>query len=47
MGGKSDVKETSMGLPGTREMNTIKRRRCSDLKWAMEWCSDVDVAVDR
>jgi hypothetical protein len=36
-----------MGLPMTREMNVNKRRTCSDLKWVMEWCSDVDVDVDR
>jgi hypothetical protein len=35
-----------MGLPMTREMNVNKRRTCSDLKWVMEWCSDVDVDVD-
>jgi hypothetical protein len=40
------VKEMSMGLPRTREMNVNKRRTCSDLKWVMEWCSDVDVDVD-
>jgi hypothetical protein len=29
------VKEMSMGLPGTREMNMIKRRTWADLKWVM------------
>jgi hypothetical protein len=37
-----------MGLPGTREMNTVERRTWADLVWMSDVRdSDVDVDVDR